>query len=195
MRVRFSLVTLWGSFFYSQHSANVGALRRCCWHHVRGERTPGKGYGGDGGWGGGQAENDGDVVRGGVFLLLFLFCFCCPPIRWSTQHIEHKDRVGMQAQGSFVFWWWQYLWLSVIAMVPYALEALQQIFPVCVRVCVCFCASLGWVCVVFFPGAVCFCAFVSVLIVLYYSWCRDKQGGGGKWVAFFFFLCVRLFHK
>lgn len=48
---------------------------------------------------------------------------------WSTQRIPVEHRTGMQAQGSYVFWWWQYLWLSFFAMVPYALECLQQVFP------------------------------------------------------------------
>lgn len=48
---------------------------------------------------------------------------------WSTQRIPVEDRKGMQAQGGYVFWWWQYLWLSFLAMVPYALECFQQVFP------------------------------------------------------------------
>lgn len=36
----------------------------------------------------------------------------------------------MQAQGGYVFWWWQYLWLSFVTMVPYVLELWLQIFPV-----------------------------------------------------------------
>ncbi|CAB1098159.1 GT48 [Ectocarpus sp. CCAP 1310/34] len=47
---------------------------------------------------------------------------------WSTQRIP-VERTGMQAQGGYVFWWWQYLWLSFLAMVPYALECFQQVFP------------------------------------------------------------------
>ncbi|CAN0431472.1 unnamed protein product, partial [Ectocarpus sp. 12 AP-2014] len=48
---------------------------------------------------------------------------------WSTQRIPVEERTGMQAQGGYVFWWWQYLWLSFLAMVPYALECFQQVFP------------------------------------------------------------------
>eukprot|EP00904_Undaria_pinnatifida_P012897 jgi/Undpi1/8738/HiC_scaffold_25.g11200.m1 len=54
---------------------------------------------------------------------------------WSTQRIEHPDRTGMQAQGTYVFWWWQYLWLSFFAMVPYVLECFQQIFPALLNIC------------------------------------------------------------
>ncbi|CAN0471153.1 unnamed protein product, partial [Laminaria digitata] len=35
----------------------------------------------------------------------------------------------MQAQGNWIFWWWQYLWISVFVMVPYVLESFQQIIP------------------------------------------------------------------
>lgn len=48
---------------------------------------------------------------------------------WSTQRIPVEGRTGMQAEGDYVFWWWQYLWLSFFAMVPYALECFQQVFP------------------------------------------------------------------
>lgn len=56
---------------------------------------------------------------------------------WSTQHDDNtmastKDGLsvmGMQAQGDYVFWWWQYLWLSFFAMIPYVTEMWQQIFP------------------------------------------------------------------
>ena len=48
---------------------------------------------------------------------------------WSTQRIEREDRTGMQAQGNYVFWWWQYLWLSFFVMVPYTVECFQQVFP------------------------------------------------------------------
>lgn len=50
--------------------------------------------------------------------------------RWSTQRIEHEGRTGMQAQGGYVFWWWQYLWLSFFTMIPYVLESVQQLIPV-----------------------------------------------------------------
>jgi len=31
--------------------------------------------------------------------------------------------------GNSTFWWWQYIWLSLLCMIPYIVEALMQIYP------------------------------------------------------------------
>ena len=36
---------------------------------------------------------------------------------------------GMNFDADAAFWWWQYVWLSAIIMVPYAFEALFQLWP------------------------------------------------------------------
>ncbi|CAN0060689.1 unnamed protein product, partial [Hapterophycus canaliculatus] len=73
------------------------------------------------------------TAKGGFFVRLsmrfLVLVYQSLYFMWSTQHIPVEHRTGMQAEGSFVFWWWQYLWLSFFAMVPYALECLQQVFP------------------------------------------------------------------
>jgi len=35
--------------------------------------------------------------------------------------------MGIEQDGTF--WWWQYIWLSLLVMVPYALETIPQIYP------------------------------------------------------------------
>lgn len=50
--------------------------------------------------------------------------------RWSTQRKPKVSDSSMQGAGGYVFWWWQYLWLSFVAMAPHVLEMWQQIFPV-----------------------------------------------------------------
>lgn len=91
--------------------------------------------------------------------------------RWSTRHNEDdmslvatksRESMGMQSQGDYVFWWWQYLWLSFVSMVPYFMEAWQQIFPVKKRMGGVgggvFCGALGLECLIFF-------SFVTLLSV------------------------------
>jgi callose synthase len=35
--------------------------------------------------------------------------------------------LGIQADSTF--WWWQYIWLSLLVMIPYALETIPQLYP------------------------------------------------------------------
>ncbi len=35
--------------------------------------------------------------------------------------------LGIQADATF--WWWQYIWLSLLVMIPYALETIPQLYP------------------------------------------------------------------
>ncbi|CAN0121210.1 unnamed protein product, partial [Phaeothamnion confervicola] len=46
---------------------------------------------------------------------------------WSVDTGGHTT--GMQGEGDPMFWWWQYLWLSLIAMLPWVGEALLQPVP------------------------------------------------------------------
>ncbi|CAN0096127.1 unnamed protein product, partial [Discosporangium mesarthrocarpum] len=48
-------------------------------------------------------------------------------LMWSL--CSAGDKTGIQSQGTKVFWWWQYLWLSFVAMTPYVIEILLQVFP------------------------------------------------------------------
>jgi hypothetical protein len=46
---------------------------------------------------------------------------------WSIE--KEGVKPGMAVQGPPQFWWWQYLWLSLVAMSTYALEAAMQFWP------------------------------------------------------------------
>eukprot|EP00611_Tribonema_gayanum_P022145 TRINITY_DN4392_c0_g1_i8.p1 TRINITY_DN4392_c0_g1~~TRINITY_DN4392_c0_g1_i8.p1 ORF type:complete len:2019 (+),score=952.03 TRINITY_DN4392_c0_g1_i8:563-6058(+) len=46
---------------------------------------------------------------------------------WSVD--SPSTKAGMQVQGPPLFWWWQYLWLSCLAMSTYIIEALMQLWP------------------------------------------------------------------
>ena len=35
----------------------------------------------------------------------------------------------MGIEGDSTFWWWQYIWLSLLVMIPYILETIPQIYP------------------------------------------------------------------
>lgn len=40
-----------------------------------------------------------------------------------------KEGTYMGIEGDSTFWWWQYIWLSLLVMVPYILETIPQIYP------------------------------------------------------------------
>ncbi len=42
---------------------------------------------------------------------------------------ENPKSPRMQAQGTPVFWWWQYIWISIAAMLPHIFEITWQILP------------------------------------------------------------------
>ena len=58
-----------------------------------------------------------------------VFVFQVMYFTWSMDHLKLLDRVEMREHGDDIFWWWQYVWLSVIALSSYGLDALMQLVP------------------------------------------------------------------
>lgn len=46
---------------------------------------------------------------------------------WSLDN--PSDKAGVQVQGTPMFWWWQYLWLSLLSLSTFVCDGFCQIFP------------------------------------------------------------------
>jgi len=71
----------------------------------------------------------GTEVCGSVLVLLARFLtlvYQTLYIMWAFSP-EHGSFLGVEADTTF--WWWQYIWLSLLVMTPYIFEALLQVYP------------------------------------------------------------------
>jgi callose synthase len=71
----------------------------------------------------------GTEVCGSILVLLARFLtlvYQTLYIMWAFSP-EHGKFLGVEADSTF--WWWQYIWLSLLVMIPYILETLLQIYP------------------------------------------------------------------
>jgi callose synthase len=56
-----------------------------------------------------------------IYQTMYLMWTFCPSTGQSQSYL------GIQADANF--WWWQYVWLSLLCMVPWFVEALMQLYP------------------------------------------------------------------
>ena len=72
----------------------------------------------------------GTAIFGSVFVLVARFLI----LAYQTLYLmwtfgpSKGSYLGIEADSTF--WWWQYVWLSCLCMLPYALECTMNIFPV-----------------------------------------------------------------
>mmetsp|Transcript_21042 Transcript_21042/g.51779 ORF Transcript_21042/g.51779 Transcript_21042/m.51779 type:complete len:2128 (-) Transcript_21042:168-6551(-) len=74
-------------------------------------------------------QMSGTEVCGSVLVLLARFLtlvYQSLYIMWAFSP-EHGKFLGVEADSTF--WWWQYIWLSLLVMTPYILETLMQVYP------------------------------------------------------------------
>ena len=73
------------------------------------------------------------AARSGLLLSLAghyaVFVFQVMYFTWAMDHLKLLDRVEMREHGDDLFWWWQYVWLSLIVLSSYGLESLMQLIP------------------------------------------------------------------
>jgi len=69
------------------------------------------------------------TICGSVFSLLsrfLIFVYQTLYLMWTFAPTK-ADYYGLQ--GDAHFWWWQYIWLSALCMLPYIAQAMMQIYP------------------------------------------------------------------
>mmetsp|Transcript_9615 Transcript_9615/g.21673 ORF Transcript_9615/g.21673 Transcript_9615/m.21673 type:complete len:2178 (+) Transcript_9615:367-6900(+) len=78
----------------------------------------------------------GTAIFGSVFVLVARFLI----LVYQTLYLmwtfgpSKGEYLGIEADSTF--WWWQYVWLSLLCMAPYALETLTNLFPaISTRLC------------------------------------------------------------
>lgn len=69
-------------------------------------------------------------ICGSVFTLvarMIILVYQTLYLLWTFGPHIGKSNFGITADSSF--WWWQYIWLSVLCMIPYVIQCLVQIIP------------------------------------------------------------------
>jgi callose synthase len=72
----------------------------------------------------------GTAVCGSVFTLTARFLILVYQslyLMWAFSPQKGGVYLGIEADSTF--WWWQYVWISLLCMIPYAVEALIQLWP------------------------------------------------------------------
>jgi callose synthase len=68
-------------------------------------------------------------ICGSVFILLARFLTLVYQTLYLMWAFSPQKGVYLGIEADSTFWWWQYIWLSLLIMVPYAFEMLLQLFP------------------------------------------------------------------
>lgn len=71
----------------------------------------------------------GTEVSGSVFVLLARFLLLVHQSLYLLWALSSSPTSYLGTEGSPTFWWWQYIWLSLLVMLPYTAEMVLQIFP------------------------------------------------------------------
>lgn len=71
----------------------------------------------------------GTEVCGSVLVLLARFLTLVYQTLYIMWAFSPQNGVFLGVEADSTFWWWQYIWLSLLVMVPYFLESLLQIYP------------------------------------------------------------------
>ena len=69
------------------------------------------------------------AICGSIFTLVsryLIFIYQTLYLIWTVAP-QKESHFGLR--GDATFWWWQYMWLSILCMIPYVVEALMQIYP------------------------------------------------------------------
>lgn len=71
----------------------------------------------------------GTDVCGSVFVLVARFLTLVYQTLYLMWALSPQEGVYFGVEGDSTFWWWQYIWLSLLIMIPYFVECLLQITP------------------------------------------------------------------
>lgn len=71
----------------------------------------------------------GTEVCGSVFVLLARFLTLVYQTLYLMWAFSPQKGVYLGIEADSTFWWWQYVWLSLLVMIPYFLESCLQIVP------------------------------------------------------------------
>ena len=71
----------------------------------------------------------GTEVCGSVFILVARFLTFVYQTLYIMWAFSPQKGVYLGIEADATFWWWQYIWLSLLVMVPYCIEALLQLWP------------------------------------------------------------------
>ncbi|KAL7564229.1 hypothetical protein ACA910_012257 [Epithemia clementina (nom. ined.)] len=71
----------------------------------------------------------GTEVCGSVFIIVARFLMLVHQSMYLLWSLNDTPTTYQGNEGNSTFWWWQYIWLSLLVMIPYFGEALVQLFP------------------------------------------------------------------
>lgn len=71
----------------------------------------------------------GTDVCGSVFILVARFLTLVYQTLYLMWAFSPQNGVHLGVEADSTFWWWQYVWLSLLIMVPYFIESFFQIIP------------------------------------------------------------------
>eukprot|EP00522_Entomoneis_paludosa_P015389 CAMPEP_0172442256 /NCGR_PEP_ID=MMETSP1065-20121228/2711_1 /TAXON_ID=265537 /ORGANISM="Amphiprora paludosa, Strain CCMP125" /LENGTH=2141 /DNA_ID=CAMNT_0013192053 /DNA_START=185 /DNA_END=6610 /DNA_ORIENTATION=+ len=71
----------------------------------------------------------GTEVCGSVFVIVARFLLLVHQSLYLLWALSSSSTTYLGNEGSPTFWWWQYIWLSQLVMLPYYIEMLIQLFP------------------------------------------------------------------
>jgi callose synthase len=71
----------------------------------------------------------GTAVCGSVFVIVARFLTLVYQTLYLMWAFSPQKGVYLGIEAEPVFWWWQYIWLSLIVMIPYVVETFVQIVP------------------------------------------------------------------
>ena len=71
----------------------------------------------------------GTDVCGSVFVLVARFLTLVHQTLYMMWAFSPQKGVYLSIESDSTFWWWQYIWLSLLVMIPYFVEAVLQIVP------------------------------------------------------------------
>lgn len=71
----------------------------------------------------------GTAVCGSVFTLLARFLILVYQSLYLIWTFGPEDGIYLGIEANPEFWWWQYIWLSILCMIPWFFDACLQIYP------------------------------------------------------------------
>jgi len=71
----------------------------------------------------------GTEVCGSIFVIVARFLLLVHQSLYLLWALSPSPTTYLGNEGSSTFWWWQYIWLSQLVMLPYYVEMLLQLFP------------------------------------------------------------------
>jgi callose synthase len=68
-------------------------------------------------------------VCGSVLILVARFLTLTYQSLYLMWHFSPQQGTYLGIDGDATFWWWQYIWLSLLVMIPYVSETIPQVYP------------------------------------------------------------------